>query len=107
MPPLGGFVAKFALFSATIERGANGGGGLYFGLAAVGVLNTVVSLYYYARVAKVMYFDRAEAGAAAIRIAPLHAGLLGAITLAVVALGVYVPPLSSLVARSTGLWAGR
>jgi len=106
LPPLAGFVAKFAIISATIERGATGGG-LYFGLAALAVLNTVVSLYYYARLAKVMYFDRASDDAGPLRIAPLHLGLLGAATLAVVALGIYVPPLSSLVAHSTGAWAGR
>jgi NADH-quinone oxidoreductase subunit N len=106
LPPFGGFVAKFAMISATIERGATGGG-LYFALAALAVLNTVVSLYYYARIVKVMYFDRAPGDAGPLRLAPLHLGLLGATTLAVVALGVYVPPLTSLVAQSTGAWAGR
>jgi len=106
LPPFGGFVAKFAIISATIERGATGGG-LYFGLAALAVLNTVVALYYYARVAKVMYFDLPREGAGPVRLAPIHVGLLGATTLAVIALGIYVPPLSSLVAASAGGWAGR
>jgi NADH-quinone oxidoreductase subunit N len=106
LPPFAGFVAKFAMVAATIERGATGGG-LYFGLAALTVLNTVVSLYYYARVVKVMYFERAPADAGPVRVAPLHLALLGGATVAVIALGVYVPPLSSLVAQATGAWAGR
>jgi NADH-quinone oxidoreductase subunit N len=107
LPPLAGFVAKFAMFSAVIERGFAGGGPIFLMLATVGVLNTVVSLYYYARVAKVMYFDPPPAGTAPLRIAPLHTGLLCAASAFVILLGIYVPPLSSLVARSTAMWARR
>ena len=50
MPPLGGFVAKFYLFSAAVKGG-------YTGLAVIAALNSVVSLYYYLGVIVVMYFS--------------------------------------------------
>jgi NADH-quinone oxidoreductase subunit N len=50
IPPLAGFDAKLALFAAAID--AN-----YSWLAALAVVNTVVSIAYYARVMAPMYFD--------------------------------------------------
>ncbi|MES1207893.1 MAG: NADH-quinone oxidoreductase subunit N [Pseudomonadota bacterium] len=111
LPPTAGFVAKYALFAAVVGRGMDGGGAPFLALAAVGVANTVVSLYYYARIARTMYFDPPPASAAVIglrlRLAPLHIGLVGVCTAPVVGLGVYATPLSSLIARSVELWAGR
>ena len=53
LPPLAGFFGKWLLFTAVLEQG-------YYWLALVGLLNSVVSLYYYARIFKVMYFEDAE-----------------------------------------------
>jgi len=55
LPPTGGFVAKFYLFRSLIEYGDK-----YFWLALIGLLNGVVSLYYYMRVVKAMYFGKME-----------------------------------------------
>ncbi len=53
LPPLAGFFGKWLLFTAVLEQG-------YYWLALVGLLNSVVSLYYYARIFKVMYFEDAD-----------------------------------------------
>ncbi len=53
IPFFAGFFGKWVLFVAVIE------GNLYW-LAFVGLLNSVVSLYYYARILKAMYFESAE-----------------------------------------------
>ncbi len=53
IPPLAGFFGKWVLFYAVI------GEGLYW-LAFIGLLNSVVSLYYYARIVKAMYFETSE-----------------------------------------------
>jgi NADH-quinone oxidoreductase subunit N len=50
IPPLGGFVGKLTLFIATIDGG-------YAWLAVFAILNTVVSLFYYLRVAGTAYLD--------------------------------------------------
>jgi len=107
LPPLAGFPAKYAVIAAVIARGAAGGGALFFVLALVAVLNTVVSLGYYARVARVMYFGAGHPHAQVIRLAPLHTVLLLVTTIPTVLLGVYLAPLSSLAARSAQLWPGR
>jgi NADH-quinone oxidoreductase subunit N len=53
MPPFVGFVAKFFVFSAAVESG-------WIWLAAVGVLNSIVGLYYYLNVLKAVYLYRME-----------------------------------------------
>lgn len=57
-----GFVSKFVLFSAAVQAQ-----GYFVWLAVAGLLNSALSVFYYARVLKVMFFDRAES-------APLPAG---------------------------------
>lgn len=52
IPPTAGFIGKMYLFAALIN-----GGSQFYWLAIVGVLNSVISLYYYMRVVKVMYFE--------------------------------------------------
>jgi NADH-quinone oxidoreductase subunit N len=50
IPPTAGFVAKFRLFGAVVERGLQTGGGIYVGLVVVAILSSLVSLAYYLRV---------------------------------------------------------
>ena len=51
--PFAGFFGKWLLFNAVISEG------MYW-LAIVGLLNSVVSLYYYARIVKAMYLESTE-----------------------------------------------
>ena len=55
LPPLAGFIGKFYLFASVIERG----GFWYLILALIGVINSAISLYYYLKVVKAMYFTEA------------------------------------------------
>jgi len=48
MPPFAGFLAKLYLFTPVIEAG-------YVGIAVIGVLNSVVSVFYYMKVVRNMY----------------------------------------------------
>jgi NADH:ubiquinone oxidoreductase subunit 2 (subunit N) len=52
LPPFAGFIGKFFLFSAVIKQG-----GAFAVLAVVAALNSVVSLYYYAKIVKTMFLD--------------------------------------------------
>jgi len=47
MPPFAGFLAKYYLFTSVIEAG-------YVGIAIIAVLNSVVSVFYYAKVIRNM-----------------------------------------------------
>ena len=79
VPPLAGFTAKLMLFGATIDAG-------FTWLAVLALVNTVVSLAYYARVIGPMYF---EAGASSSPDGPSLAGAAAVATaLAVVAAGI-------------------
>jgi len=56
IPPLGGFFSKFFLFSSAVGASDPGFGSPWFlWLAVAGVLNSALSLYYYARVIRAMY----------------------------------------------------
>jgi NADH-quinone oxidoreductase subunit N len=50
IPPLAGFFAKFAVFTAAINANL-------VTLAVIGVVTSVVGAYYYLRIVRVMYFD--------------------------------------------------
>ena len=108
LPPLGGFVAKYALFSAVLQRGLVADGtSLFVGLALVGVLNTVVSLYYYARIVKVMYFRPPANAATFTRVSRTQWLLLALTTIPTIALGLVPGPLTEWAARIAPLWSGR
>ena len=55
IPPLAGFYSKFVLFSAAIEASATTQWLVW--LAVAGILNSALSLFYYARIIKAMYVD--------------------------------------------------
>jgi len=50
IPPLGGFFAKFYVFSAVLEQ-------KMYTLAIIGLLTTVISAFYYLKIVKIIYFD--------------------------------------------------
>ena len=50
VPPLGGFFAKFYVFTAVIEQ-------KMYALAIIGLLTTVISAFYYLKIIKTIYFD--------------------------------------------------
>ena len=53
LPPFGGFVAKFNILKAAIDRG-------YYTLATLGAINSVISLYYYLKIVRNMIFTPPE-----------------------------------------------
>jgi len=55
IPPLAGFVGKYYLFAAAIEKHL-------IWLVVIAVLTSVISLYYYVGVIKEMYFNKKEGG---------------------------------------------
>ncbi|MCI4349757.1 MAG: NADH-quinone oxidoreductase subunit N, partial [Thermoplasmata archaeon] len=90
-----GFVSKVILFSSAVAaRGA------FVWLAVAGLLNSALSVFYYARVLKVMYLEGAPAPEPAPPVGTLPASIgLGRsasillATVAIVALGIYPGPV--------------
>jgi NADH-quinone oxidoreductase subunit N len=94
LPPTFGFIGKWALFYAVLERG-------YLWLALVGLLNGAVSLYYYFVIVRRMYLDPDEAVAAPpLRLEPADSALTAVLVLPVVAFFLYWSPLYEWMARA-------
>jgi proton-translocating NADH-quinone oxidoreductase chain N len=89
IPPLAGFVGKFYLFAAVMKEG-------FLWLVLVGVLNSIVSLYYYLQVVRQMYIIPPRTEEAV----PISWVLSGALLIAmagVLLLGIYPTPLVELI----------
>jgi NADH-quinone oxidoreductase subunit N len=80
-PPFAGFIAKWYVFSAAVRAGENW-------LAIVGVLSSVVSVFFYLRIVVMMYMTPADRPAGTAQV-PMVAGLaLIASAIAVFYLGI-------------------
>jgi NADH-quinone oxidoreductase subunit N len=83
LPPFAGFIGKVYLFKAVIAKE-------YYWLAVIGVLNSVVSLYYYVRIVKVMFLDTPDEAAAPgpVAISRLHGAVLTLLAVPTVLFGI-------------------
>jgi NADH-quinone oxidoreductase subunit N len=81
LPPLAGFIGKFYVFAAGVEA-------KLYALVVLGLLNSVVSLYYYARVVKAMFLDQPEADDPRLTFGAADVGVLGLLSLATLVLGI-------------------
>jgi len=81
LPPLAGFIGKFYVFAAGIQ------GGLYW-LVVAAVLNSVISLSYYARVVRTMFLDQPAATDPPLAFRYRDLGAVGILSLFTVYLGV-------------------
>lgn len=88
LPPFAGFIGKFLLFAVVLNEG-----GIFVLLAVVAILNSVVSLYYYAKIVKTMFLDTPDPGDKTLTIAANNFTLLLPLTVLTIVLGVYFAPL--------------
>ena len=85
MPPLVGFVAKVFVFAAAVQAG-------YIWLAVIGVLNSIVGLYYYLTVLKVVYLFRSDKDEVPVPIAASYRIALAILTIGILLLGTLFAP---------------
>ncbi len=93
MPPLGGFVAKFFVFAAAVKAGL-------VWLAIIGVLNTIVGLYYYLVVLKVVYLYRSEDEDKPVPMTRPYALALTILVVGIILLGTLFGPWAEWSARA-------
>ena len=94
IPPLAGFTSKFILFSSAIYvNGAIDTQWLW--LILVAVLNSAMSLYYYARVVKAMYIEEGES-TEKVKLGKAFTLAILLCVIGVIVLGVYPEPLLKL-----------
>jgi NADH-quinone oxidoreductase subunit N len=92
MPPLAGFVAKVFVFASAIQVD-------YVWLAVVGVLNSIVGLYYYLTVLKVVYLYRSDDEAKPLPISRPNLIALTVLTVGIVLVGTLFGPWFNLSAK--------
>ncbi|TLD42711.1 MAG: NADH-ubiquinone oxidoreductase chain N [Candidatus Jettenia ecosi] len=93
IPPTAGFVGKFYIFSAAIKSG-------YIGLAVIGVINSVISVFYYLRIMVIMYMKEPTRDFNPLTLSPL---IVVAIVLSVIGtlhLGIFPSKIMEIAQQS-------
>ncbi|MFQ3292993.1 MAG: proton-translocating NADH-quinone oxidoreductase chain N [Halobacteriales archaeon] len=86
LPVGGGFLTKYALFAGAVNAG-------FWWLAAVGAINSALSLFYYSRVVKAMWFEESDGG---FEITSQPVGIYTAIVVAAIATVALLPAFGVL-----------
>lgn len=97
IPPTAGFIGKFFVFGAALREG-------FLFLAAVGVVNSVISVFYYFSVVRQAFFEVPK-DTSPIRIAPLVMLSLVITAALVLAFAIYPEPLLNFAAWSMQMFA--
>ena len=95
MPPLAGFFGKLYMFMEGLDEDTPGRLTLMW-LVALGLLNSVISAFYYVRVLKAMFLRKRARPALAPATSAISLPIVLA-TVVVVAFGLYPAPLMSLM----------
>ena len=101
LPPFAGFFSKYFLFQAAIDNG-------FLWLAALGAVNSVVSLYYYSRVVKALWLDdpatQSALDAIDVRPTALYAAVVFAAVATVLLLPGFGPVIETAEAAASALF---
>jgi NADH-quinone oxidoreductase subunit N len=94
LPLFAGFVTKFILFQAVTDAG-------YYWLAAIGVVTSVVSLFYYLQVMRQAFVSAPAEGEGSLNVPVLMNGLAFALMLGVFYIGLYPQQLFDAIDNAT------
>jgi NADH-quinone oxidoreductase subunit N len=97
LPPTAGFVGKFYLFTAVLDS-------RWVWLAVVGAVNSVISLYYYARVLRYMFLRDSEDQSGHLHILRGEAIILLALAVPTLLFGLYFAPIVDLANASVRMF---
>jgi NADH-quinone oxidoreductase subunit N len=86
LPPTAGFIGKFYLFVAVLDA-------RWIWLAVVGAVNSVISLYYYARVLRYMFLRDPEDHSGPLPVLRFEALILLALAIPTLLFGLYFTPI--------------
>ena len=93
IPPLGGFMAKFYVFSAAVKS-------KFYWLVIIGVLNSAVSVYYYLRVTILMYFRESEREITGLEFSPASVFALILAVIGTLYMGIFPANVLSFAQKS-------
>jgi NADH-quinone oxidoreductase subunit N len=93
LPPTVGFIGKWYIFSAAVGAG-------YYGLAVIGVLTSVISVFFYLRVVVMMYMSDRPAAAVFPPVSTVGMAALVTSIVVIFALGILPTPVLNFAAES-------
>jgi len=93
IPPTAGFIGKWYIFSAAVSAG-------YYWLAIIGVLTSVVSVFFYLRVVVMMYMADRDTAQAPATITPIGMAALSLAIVAILYLGILPASVLDLASKS-------
>jgi NADH-quinone oxidoreductase subunit N len=99
IPPTAGFVGKFYLFAAAVEKG-------YIWLVLIAVVNSAISLFYYMRVVMVMYMREQPAGGIGLNPSPALCTALFLAVAGTLFLGIFPGPILEFARASAAAFGG-
>jgi len=86
IPPTAGFVSKFYIFKVAIESG-------HLRIALIGILTSIVSVYYYLRVVYYLYMKEGDAQSPELATGIFSVGALVIACVGILVIGIYPTPL--------------
>jgi NADH-quinone oxidoreductase subunit N len=93
LPPTAGFIGKWYLFGALLNAH-------WIWLAVAGIVNSVISLYYYARVLRYMFLREPDAASPSLRLSPSETIVLLLLAIPTLFFGLYFSPLADIANAS-------
>jgi NADH-quinone oxidoreductase subunit N len=93
LPPTAGFIGKWYIFQAAVSAG-------YYWLAIVGVLTSVVSVFFYLRVVVMMYMAERDGAPAPARISGFGMAALALSIIVIFYLGILPTPILDFAGKS-------
>ncbi|MGB9697332.1 MAG: NADH-quinone oxidoreductase subunit N [Ignavibacteria bacterium] len=100
IPATAGFIGKFYLFAALLETGKNS----MIVLAIIGLINSVISLYFYIKVLKNMYLKSPEGDTSKLLFSVANYVVLLLLAVPTIVFGIYFYPLIKFAENSAILF---
>ncbi len=99
LPPTAGFIGKLWIFSAVIDSG-------FLWLAVIGVVNSVISLFYYVKVFKFMYLHDVDSEKPALSYSPASIVVLMFFAIPTLLFGLWFQPIIYWANKSAMIFLG-
>jgi NADH-quinone oxidoreductase subunit N len=93
LPPTAGFIGKWYIFTAAVSAG-------YYWLAIIGVLTSVVSVFFYLRVVVMMYMAERDGAPAPLPVSAMGMAALAVAIAAIFYLGILPTPVIDIAGQS-------
>jgi NADH-quinone oxidoreductase subunit N len=99
LPPTAGFVGKLYVFTSVINSG-------YLWLAVIGVINSVISLYYYVRIIRNVYLRDVESTKTKLEYSPATILIVLLLAIPTLIFGIYFTPIVTWANYSMNIFTG-